>query len=172
MLKQPVGATRLVTHVRSALVQVMSTSTAAITSLGPQSVALSHCVHGTPFVNTAVTLQLAIRDTNPTLFVLNRAGVEPLRLPLDLPGNILPAGSKIEFLASNGTILSERSYVVPNTSEPSAQAWIYTIQMQSDATQTSPAGLPPLYCSTRSPMARSPSRSPRPRAWSRPSPTR
>ncbi|CAN7254405.1 Ig-like domain-containing protein [Massilia sp. LjRoot122] len=147
VLKQPVGATRLVTHVRSALVQVMSTSTAAITSLGPQSVALSHCVHGTPFVNTAVTLQLAIRDTNPTLFVLNRAGVEPLRLPLDLPGNILPAGSKIEFLASNGTILSERSYVVPNTSEPSAQAWIYTIQMQSDATQTSPAGLPPLYCS-------------------------
>lgn len=147
VLRQNGGATRLVTHVRGALVQVLSTSTAAITSLGPQSVALSHCVNGTPFVNTAVTLQLAIRDTNPTLFALNRAGAEPLRLPIDLPGNILPAGTKIEFSASNGTILSERSYVVPNTSEPSAQAWIYTVQMQSDATQTSPAGTPPLYCS-------------------------
>lgn len=147
VLRQSGGATRLVTHVRGALVQVLSTSTAAVTSLGPQSVTLSHCVNGTPFVNTAVTLQLAIRDTNPTVFALNRAGVEPLRLPIDLPGNILPAGTKIEFSASNGTILGERSYVVPNTGDPSAQNWIYSVQMQSDATQTSPAGLPPLYCS-------------------------
>jgi hypothetical protein len=147
VLKQPGGATRLVTHVRSALIQVLSTSSAAVTSLGPESLTLSHCVNGTPFVNTAVTLQLAIRDSNPTVFALNRPGKAPIPLPFDLPGNILPAGTKIEFSASNGTILGERSHVVPNTADPSAQLWVYTVQMQSDATQTSPAGLPPLYCS-------------------------
>ena len=135
VLRQNGGATRLVTHVRGALVQVMSTSTAAITSLGPQSVALDHCVSGTPFVNAPVSLQLAIRDTNPTVFTLNRAGAAPLRLPIDLPGNILPAGTKIEFSTSNGTLLGENIYTVPNTSEPSAQAWIYTVTLRSDAMQ-------------------------------------
>lgn len=149
VLKQGSAATRPVTHVRGALVQVMSTSTAAISSLGPETIALSHCVNGTPFVNNAVTLQLAIRDTNPTVFALNRSGAAPLNLPIDLPGNILAAGTKIEFIPSNGTLLSPPSFIVPNTNEPSAAAWIYTVQMQSDASQTSPAGLPPLYCSNQ-----------------------
>lgn len=136
-----------VTHVRGALVQVMSTSTAAITSLGPQAIALSHCVTGTPFVNNAVTLQLAIRDTNPTVFALNRPGMSDVPIPFNLSGNILPAGTKIEFSSSNGTILSAPSYIVPNTNNPDAREWIYTVMMQSDATQSSPMALPPLYCS-------------------------
>lgn len=146
VLKPLANANRQVTHVRGALVQVLSGSTAAITSLGPQSIALSHCVTGTPFVNIPVTLQLAIRDNNQTVFTLNRAGAPPLRLPIDLPGNILPAGTRIEFMASNGKLLTPVAYTVPNTNEPSAQAWIYTVQMQSDATQTPPAMVPPLFC--------------------------
>ena len=131
--------------------QVMSTSDAAITSLGAQSVALSRCVNGTPFVNTPVSLRLAIRDTNPTVFTMNRAGAEPLGLPIDLSGNILPAGTKIEFSTTNGILLGENTYIVPNTSEPSAQAWIYTVQLRSDAAQslpnsTDPAQTPSLIC--------------------------
>lgn len=136
-----------VTHVRGALVQVMSTSAAAITSLGPQAITLSHCVNGTPFVNTAVTLQLAIRDTNPTVFALNKPSTSDVPIPFDLSGNILPSGTKIEFLASNGTILSQPSYIVPNTNNPAAREWIYTVMMQSDASQSTPMSLPPLYCS-------------------------
>ncbi|MBZ2208559.1 Ig-like domain-containing protein [Massilia soli] len=134
---KPIPDTRMqVTHVRGAIVQVMSASSAAITSTGAQSVALSHCVSGTPFVNNAVTLRLAIRDTNPTVFALN-----------NLPGNILPAGTRIEFSASNGTILGDRVHIVPNTNSPAEQEWTYTVMMQSDATQTSPVSAPPLYCS-------------------------
>lgn len=145
---KPVPDTRpQVTHVRGALVQVMSTSTAAITSLGPQAIVLSHCVTGTPFVNNAVTLQLAIRDTNPTVFALNRQSTSDVPIPFDLSGNILPAGTKVEFSSSNGTILSERSYIVPNTNNPAAREWIYTVMMQSDASQSSPMAIPPLYCS-------------------------
>lgn len=136
-----------VTHVRGALVQVMSRSTAAITSLGPQTIVLSHCVTGTPFVNNAVTLQIAVRDTNPTVFALNRPATSDLPIPFDLSGNILPAGTKIEFLSSNGTILSQPSHIVPNTNNPAAREWIYTVMMQSDASQSSPMSLPPLYCS-------------------------
>lgn len=142
-----------VTHVRGALVQVMSTSKSAIDSLGPQGFTLSRCVNGTPFVNNAVSIRFAIRDTNPTVFAANRPDDKlpedavPLQLPFDLPGNILPAGTKIEFVASNGTLLSAPSYTVPNTADPSAALWLYTVQMQSDASQTSPAGIPPLYCS-------------------------
>jgi hypothetical protein len=136
VLRQDAASTRPVTHVRAALVQVLSTSTAAITSLDAQQFALSHCVSGTPFVNTAVTLRLAIRDTNPTVFLMNRAGADgSLDLPFDLPGNILPAGTKIEFIASNGTVLSPNPLIVPNTNEPSAAVWIYPVQMQSDAAQ-------------------------------------
>jgi hypothetical protein len=130
------ASTRPVTHVRGALVQVLSTSTAAVTSLDAQQFTLSHCVSGTPFVNIPVTLRLAIRDTNPTVFLMNRAGSDgSLDLPFDLPGNILPAGTRIEFIASNGTVLSPNPIIVPNTNEPSAAAWIYPVQMQSDASQ-------------------------------------
>ncbi len=125
------------THARGALVQVLSSSEANITALVP-SPTLSHCVDGTPFVNVPAVLPIAIRDSNPTVFAGNRANVSPLLLPLDLPGNILPAGTKIEFVSSNGTILSDPSLVVPNTNEPSAAAWIYFVLVQSDATQTGP----------------------------------
>ncbi|MGX4642342.1 hypothetical protein [Massilia sp. SYSU DXS3249] len=136
VLRLGAASTRPVTHVRGALVQVLSTSTSAVTSLDAQEFALSRCVSGTPFVNTPVTLRLAIRDTNPTVFGMNRAGAAgSLDLPFDLPGNILPAGTKIEFIATNGTLLSPNSIIVPNTNEPSAAGWIYPVQMQSDATQ-------------------------------------
>lgn len=136
VLRLDAASTRPVTHVRGALVQVLSTSTAAVTSLDAQQFSLSHCVSGTPFVNTPVTLRLAIRDTNPTVFLMNRAGADgSLDLPFDLPGNILPAGTTIQFIASNGTLLSPASIVVPNTNEPSAAVWIYPVQMQSDAVQ-------------------------------------
>lgn len=136
VLRVDAAATRPVTHVRGALVQVLSTSTAAVTSLDAQQYTLSHCVSGTPFVNIPVTLRLAIRDTNPTVFLMNRTGTDgSLDLPFDLPGNILPAGTKIEFIASNGTLLSPNPIIVPNTNEPSAAAWIYPVQLQSDAVQ-------------------------------------
>jgi hypothetical protein len=137
------------THVRGALVQVLSTSQANITSLDTAPVALSRCVDGVPFVNTPRTLRLAIRDDNATVFAGNRANTAPLLLPVDFPGNILPAGTKIEFSLSNGKILSDISFIVPNTNEPSASAWIYPVLMQSDAKQSGPAkaaGEPSFVC--------------------------
>jgi hypothetical protein len=127
------------THVRGALVQVLSTSEANITALDSTPLSLSRCTDGTPFANAARTVRFAIRDSNPTVFTGNRENTAPLFLPFDLPGNILPAGTKIEFTSSNGTILSGTSFIVPNTNEPSASAWIYPVLMQSDATQTTAA---------------------------------
>ncbi|MDH3461315.1 MAG: hypothetical protein OEM00_10165, partial [Burkholderiaceae bacterium] len=125
VLKSPQSFDRQATHVRAALVQVLSTSGANLTALGALPVALSHCVDGTPFVNVPKTLPIAIRDGNPTVFAGNT-----------LPGNILPAGTTIEFTASNGKILSETSVIVPNTNEPSEAAWTYFVTIQSDALQT------------------------------------
>ncbi|RJG03671.1 Ig-like domain-containing protein [Noviherbaspirillum sedimenti] len=143
VLKSPQTFNNQATHVRGALVQVLSTSEANITAIDAVPVALSHCVDGTAFANTAKTIRLAIRDGNVTVFPGNKAGVAPLVLPFDLPGNILPAGTKIEFTASNGTILSGASFIVPNTNEPSAAAWIYPVLIQSDAVQ---GGAPALAC--------------------------
>lgn len=137
VLKSAADFKTQVTHVRGALVQVLSTSAARITALDTHPVALSQCVTGTAFVNVAKSFRIAIRDTNPTVFALNGG----------LSGNILPAGTKIEFTTSNGKILSDPSYIVPNTNDPSAAAWTYTVLLQSDATQSSPAAFPPLYCS-------------------------
>lgn len=147
VLKTVPDAKAQATHVRGALVQVMSSSTAAITSLGPQSFELSRCVNGTPFVNNALTVRFAIRDSNPTVFSLNRHSLSPTQLPFDLSGNILPSGTRIEFSTTNGKLLIPTLHIVPNTNNPAAEEWIYTVTMQSDATQTSPAGVPPLYCS-------------------------
>lgn len=137
VLKSPQTFSHQATHARAALVQVLSTSEAKITSLDP-SPTLSQCVDGTKFVNTARTFGIAVRDNNPTVFAGNRANTAPLNLPSDLSGNILPAGTKIEFTTSNGTILSGTSFTVPNTNEPSAAAWIYQVSVQSDATQSGP----------------------------------
>ena len=136
-------------HVRESLVLVFSGSDAVITALNPVPLQLSHCVDGVPFVNVPATLRIAIRDGNPTVFAGNSANTAPLFLPLDLPGNILPAGTNITFSASNGTILSDTSYTVPNTNEPSAAAWIYSVLIQSDATQTSSVANPPLSCTNQ-----------------------
>lgn len=126
VLKSPQSFNNQATHVRGALVQVLSGSTANFTALDPVPVTLSHCVDGTPFVNVPKTLRIAIRDGNPTIFAANT-----------LPGNILPAGTTISFKASNGTILSSTSFIVPNTNEPSEAVWTYPVSIQSDATQLS-----------------------------------
>ena len=137
VLKSPQTFNNQATHVRGALVQVLSTSEAKITALDA-SPTLSQCVDGTKFDNVAKTFGIAVRDNNPTVFAGNKANTFPLNLPSDLSGNILPAGTKIEFTTSNGTILSGTSFIVPNTNEPSAAAWIYYLTVQSDATQTGP----------------------------------
>ncbi len=124
-----------VVHVRASLVQVLSTSVAAITSLTPTTVNLDHCVNGTPFVNNPRTVFLAIRDLNPTVFPGNT-----------LPGNILPAGTQISITASNAKILGEASFVVPNTNEHRSAVWTYPVSVQSDATQSGPGATPPLEC--------------------------
>lgn len=124
-------------HIRSSLVQVLSNSNARITALGTIPVALSHCTTGTVFVNDTKTAWFAIRDTNVTVFTENRAGTihKGVTLPFDLPGNILPAGSTIVITTSNGKIIGEATYTVPNTNEPSASVWMYSVSMVSDATQ-------------------------------------
>jgi hypothetical protein len=120
--------TRPTVHVRSSLVQVLSTSDANVTALNPAPFVLSHCVDGTPFTNVPRTVSFAIRDTNSTVFAGNT-----------LPGNILPAGTQISFITSNGTILSNASFTVPNTNEPNSAVWTYGVTVQSDATQTNAA---------------------------------
>lgn len=128
------------THVRGALVQVLSTSDANITPLDVVPVQLDHCVNGTPFENRAKLLRLAIRDNNAVVFVGNRAvNLAPALLPLngsDLSGNILPAGTLISLSITNGRILSPTSFIVPNTNDPSAARWVYPVVLSSDATQS------------------------------------
>ena len=147
VLKSPQTFDNQATHVRGALVQVLSTSQANFTPLDPVPVTLSHCVDGIPFVNVPKTLRIAIRDGNLTVFAANKANTFPLFLAVDLPGNILPAGTTIAFTASNGTILSGKEFVVPNTNEPSAAVWIYSVVIGSDATQSSSIASPPFECS-------------------------
>lgn len=137
VLRNPQVPSAQTLYVSAQLVQIFSGSEAKITSLDA-SPTLSQCVDGTKFDNVAKTFGIAIRDNNPTVFAGNKANTLPLNLPSDLSGNILPAGTKIEFTTSNGTILSGTSFIVPNTNEPSAAAWIYYLTVQSDATQTGP----------------------------------
>ncbi len=134
-------------HVRSSLIQLMSTSDAVITAL-TSAPALSVCTDGIAFVNTPVTFKVAVRDANPTIYAENKAGVAPLGLAFDLPGNLLPAGTKIAFSTSNGKIISGgETFVVPNSIETSAAAWIHTLVLTSDATQTKATEANPLSCS-------------------------
>lgn len=127
-------------HVRGALVQVLSTSAAAITPLNGTSVTLDHCVSGIPFVNSAKTVRVAVRDSNGTVFALNRAATSSQALPFDLPGNILPAGTTIAVTAGNGRITTGGAFTVPNTDNPDAANWIYTIGVVSDASQSDASG--------------------------------
>jgi hypothetical protein len=127
VLRNPQMPSAKTLYVSNQLVQIFSGSNAFITPLSPVPVQLDHCIDGTPFANTARTFGIAIRDDNPTIFPGNT-----------LSGNILPAGTKIEFTVSNGTILSEATVIVPNTNEPNSSVWTYFVSIQGDATQTGP----------------------------------
>ena len=123
-------------HVRQSLIQVLSTSFANITPLDPKTsfplnasaLPLPECKDGIPFTNATGVLAFAIRDLNGTIFPGSPSNT--------LPGNILAAGTKIEFATTNGTIVSPTSYTVINTNDPSQTGWIYRVFITSDATQT------------------------------------
>lgn len=111
-------------YVSDSLVQIFSGSSAVITPLSAVPVQLDHCATGSPFANTGKIFRVAIRDNNPTIFS-----------PNTLQGNILPAGSKIEFSARGATIVSDHSFFAPNTNDSSLGASVYSIALQSDAVQ-------------------------------------
>lgn len=129
-------------HVRQSMVMVMSNSTAAISLLEQSPVTglvLAHCTSGTKFNNDSRTFHFAIRDNNPTVFANNRMAAhagDPLWL-FDRPGNPLPAGSNILFSTSNGSFGMATTVAVPNTNDADSTAWVYSVQLASDATQAS-----------------------------------
>ncbi|MCX7294342.1 hypothetical protein [Janthinobacterium sp.] len=127
-------------HIRQALVQVLSGSKARFTPLGAPSIDLDKCVDGTVFANPVHTFQLAIRDDNDTVFAINSKDVTGRGY--DLPGNPLPAGTMINFSASNGSIVSGNSFVVPSIDSAGSANWIYPVQMISDVTQIGTACQP------------------------------
>jgi len=118
-------------HVRQSIVLVLSGSTAAVTPLSTLPLQLERCVSGTPFVNFPKSFSFAVRDTNPTIFPGNT-----------LAGNVLPAGTTIEFSASMGTILGGYKFVVPNTNETSSAVWTYPVAVQSTVRQGGPSVTP------------------------------
>lgn len=133
-------------HLRQSMVMVLSNSTANVALLDQAvngaptigTLALSHCVEGTEFVNQTRTFRFAIRDNNRTVFYPNRLEDHPNDSSwlFDLPGNPLPAGTRIAFSTSNGRLLSATEAVVQNTIVPDANGWIYSVQMLSDASST------------------------------------
>jgi len=127
-------------HVRQSMVMVMSNSGAAISLLEQSPVtglALAHCNTGTVFNNDTRTFHFAIRDNNPTVFANNRQSAhagDPLWL-FDRPGNPLPAGTRITFITSNGVLGTPATVTVPSTNAADSNAWVYTVQLVSDAGQ-------------------------------------
>jgi protocatechuate 3,4-dioxygenase beta subunit len=127
-------------HVRQSMVMVLSNSAAAISLLEQSPVtglALSRCTSGTTFVNDNRTFHFAIRDSNPTVFANNRMAAhpgDPLWL-FDRPGNPLPAGTVITFSTTNGVLGGTATYTVPNTAAVDSSAWVYSVQLASDASQ-------------------------------------
>jgi hypothetical protein len=128
-------------HVRQSLVMVLSSSTPNVQLLssptGSGTLALAHCDSNTAFVNDTRTFSFAIRDSNPTVFATNRRSAhagDPDWL-FDRPGNPLPAGTRIAFTTSNGTLLSSPAVTVQNTSEADSSAWVHTVALISDAAQ-------------------------------------
>lgn len=122
-------------HVRQSLVLVLSNSSAAVSIIGSNVIELDKCVNGHAFANTPVSFNLAIRDNNPTTFPGN-----------PIPGNILPAGTKINVSATNGTVLGDASYTVVNTSDTSYLNWLRAVVIRSDATQTGAQATPAYVC--------------------------
>ncbi|OFA08873.1 beta strand repeat-containing protein [Duganella phyllosphaerae] len=140
VLRAPGAGSGATVHLRQAMVMVLSNSTPAVSLLDQAlngaptigTLALSQCVSGQPFVNQTRTFRFAIRDNNPTVFAANVRAAHPDWL-FDLPGNPLPAGTRINFSTSNGRLLSAANAVVQNTVSPDAAGWIYSVQMVSDA---------------------------------------
>jgi len=136
-------------YLRQSMVMVLSNSTANVSLLDQAvggaptigTLALSHCTNGTAFVNQGRTFRFAIRDNNPTVFATNRLAAHPNDSAwlFDLPGNPLPAGTRITFATSNGILQSATTTVVPNAIAPDSSNWIYNVQLVSDASQN--AGL-------------------------------
>lgn len=132
-------------HLRQSMVMVLSNSTANVSLLDQATngaptigtLALSHCTDGTTFVNQGRTFRFAIRDNNPTVFATNRLAAHPNDSAwlFDLPGNPLPAGTRITLTTSNGTLQSPNAYVVQNSITPDSSNWIYSVQLASDALQ-------------------------------------
>ncbi|SDF93818.1 MULTISPECIES: Ig-like domain-containing protein [unclassified Duganella] len=133
-------------HVRQSLVMVLSNSTPSIQLITSNSATpvlqLLSCVNSTPYTPTTLSFKFAIRDNNPTVFATNRRADHPndAEWLADRPGNPLPAGTRIAFASTNGTLVSPVNYVVQNTSEADSSAWIYEVLMVSDAVQDSNLG--------------------------------
>jgi len=133
-------------HVRQSLVMVLSNSTPSIQLITSNSATptlqLLSCVNSTPYTPTTLSFKFAIRDSNPTVFATNRRADHPndTEWLADRPGNPLPAGTRIAFASTNGTLVSPVNYVVQNTSEADSSAWIYEVLMVSDAVQDSNLG--------------------------------
>ena len=117
-------------HIRKSLIQVLSTSDAAINlyvagNPVDGTLQLPTCTDGVAFANPSVALSVAVRDQNRAIFEGN-----------SLPGNILPAGTRITITTNNGTINSGIvDYTVPNTISTNQGNWIYQLAIRSDAVQ-------------------------------------
>jgi hypothetical protein len=133
-------------HLRQSMVMVLSNSTANVTLLDQAvngaptvgTLALSQCTNGTAFVNQGRTFRFAIRDNNPTVFATNRLAAHPNDSSwlFDRPGNPLPANTQITITTSNGILQSPITYVVPNSIAPDSSNWVYSVQLASDALQS------------------------------------
>lgn len=96
----------------------------ADTAGGPLSLVLSgpdlpltldHCRNDLPFVNRPRRFAFAVRDDEAALAAL-------------------PPGTAITFTASNGEILGDAAYAVPDSPEPPS-TWVYPVTVRSDAVQ-------------------------------------
>jgi hypothetical protein len=108
-------------HDRVSITIVFSGSGADITlaDIPTGTVALDHCADGVAFANNPVTFKVNIVDVN---------------------GNVMPAGTKIDFSTTNGTIVSMPvSWTMPNSSAQTNGTFTYTVIMESDATQATAA---------------------------------
>ena len=112
-------------HVRDGFVLVFSGSNAIITPLSPVPMQFDLC--------TPKTFIAAIRDDNSTIFPGNI-----------LAGNILPAGTLIEFLTPFGILASPSSLIVRNTSEPDSAAWTYSVRIENAVLQSTATCVPQL----------------------------
>jgi len=83
------------------------------------AVALDHCTDGVAFAN------------NPVMFKVNI---------VDVNGNVMPAGTTINFSTDNGTIVSKPlAWTMPSSSAQTNGTFAYTLIMESDATQATAA---------------------------------